>query len=496
MENILPIIILIFFLQLNISNSATYSVGSEKKYNRIIDVVKQVLPGDTILLFGTFNQGEYIENLHGKVGQMIVIQSGESNNALYDCSGTAIQFSNVSYLKIKNLSFKNQTNNGLNIDDQGVFSKPSNHIEIENCIWLGMNAVGNNDCLKMSGIDDFIVKNCVFNNGSPGGSFIDMVGCHNGIVENSKFFKGGSNSIQMKGGTARIIVRRNEFINGGQRALNIGGSTGMEFFRPQNASSEAEQINVHSNIFWGSIAAFAFVGSRNCSFNHNTVVNPEKWCFRILQENMNNQLVKCSYNSVTNNIFYFGANVSTIINIGANTQPETFAYDKNLWYNYDNINWQMPKYEGTFTDQLYGLNPLFVNILDSNLALKENSPAIGAASLGIVSDSLDYQGNKFSFPYSIVSINFKFTNINDCNKEIKDLFMYPIPANESINISSKYLAIKSIYIYDLKGNIFETIDATLRKELTINLNKYPKGKYFLQILYADYSTAIYSIIVE
>ena len=44
---------------------------------------------------------------------------------------------------------------------------------------------GNHDALKMSGVDHFTVRKCHFE--AWGGSGIDMVGCHHGVVEDCTF---------------------------------------------------------------------------------------------------------------------------------------------------------------------------------------------------------------------------------------------------------------------------------------------------------------------
>ena len=84
----------------------------------------------------------------------------------------------------------------------------------------------------MSGVDFFEIRNCTFLNGAAGGSGIDMVGCHEGLIKSNRFEKQGSNSIQAKGCSKNIRIENNFFRNGGQRTLNLGGSTNLMLFRP------------------------------------------------------------------------------------------------------------------------------------------------------------------------------------------------------------------------------------------------------------------------
>ena len=122
--------------------------------------------------------------------------------------------------------------------------------------------LGNRDAIKLSGVVEFTVRDCVFEGW--GGSAIDMVGCHDGLIERCRLqgVEGCSQDtgIQCKGGTSRITIRGCTLLDAGQRAINVGGSTGLEFFRPADADAEARAITVEGCRFRGSDAPIAFVG--------------------------------------------------------------------------------------------------------------------------------------------------------------------------------------------------------------------------------------------
>ena len=96
------------------------------------------------------------------------------------------------------------------------------------------------------------------------------------------------NAIQCKGGSERLTILANLMVDPGQRAVNMGGSTGFEFFRPSlstnEPNAEARDIRLLSNVIVGSPAPLAFVGCVDCLAANNTIVNPENWVMRILQE--------------------------------------------------------------------------------------------------------------------------------------------------------------------------------------------------------------------
>ena len=90
--------------------------------------------------------------------------------------------------------------------------------------------------------------------------------------------------MQAKGGSADILVRACRFEHAGQRAVNLGGSTGLPFFRPEPQGFEARDITVEDCSFVGSLAPVAFVGVDGAVVRHNTIYRPRRWAFRILQE--------------------------------------------------------------------------------------------------------------------------------------------------------------------------------------------------------------------
>lgn len=476
------VIIMIAVLVICDLQSRVITVGSGKDYPQLTQAAQNAMPGDTILLFDSpITQGQYISDLKGTAENPIVISSGLSENVLFLGSSTGLQFSDIEYITLQNLSFEAQTGNGMNIDDGGDYSSPTHHITIENCIWYGMDATGNNDCLKMSGVDDFFIRNCKFSNGAAGGSMIDMVGCHNGLIEINRFSDGGSNCIQAKGGCREITIRRNEFIRGGQRSINIGGSTGMEFFRPLNSNFEAGSITVHSNIFWGSTAPVAFVGARYCKVFNNTIINPEKWSLRILQENNDAQLVKCSDNSVINNIFYF-SNVATnpAVNIGPNTLPETFIFKNNLWYNYQNPGGNYPNLPVEESDGIVGQDPLFLSLNDSNLTPNSNSPTIGNGSVEFAFQR-DFFGKTFTEPVTIGAINGNPGTTVEI-EYFNGIKVYPQPARNQLTIEKGNNRISEIILYDLNGTELEKYKVSGILTHSINLKKFSSGTYFIKLI--------------
>ncbi len=162
-----------------------------------------------------------------------------------------------------------------------------------------------------------------------------MVGCHDGVIEDCRFIgRDGfsqSNGVQLKGGTARVLVHRCSFRDAGHRSVNLGGSTGLQFFRPRVDDYEAKDITVAGNRFMGSSAALAWVTGDGGHVHHNTIVRPETWVLRILQETSDPQFQPSHGGVFEHNVIVYDSRVQVFVNVGPRTAPETFAFRHNVW---------------------------------------------------------------------------------------------------------------------------------------------------------------------
>lgn len=308
------------------------TVGNAADLRRELD---RAQPGAVITLAsGAYGHGLWIENLNGTKANPIVIAGEDKQNPPRFTGGNeAIHFSDCSYITLRNIWVSGCAGNGVNADDGGSFETPSVGMVFENVKIENIGPKGNFDGLKLSGLVDFTVRNCTF--AGWGGSAIDMVGCRDGVIENSAFMgKEGysqATGIQAKGGSERVLIQRNTFTNAGERAVNLGGSTGLPFFRPAIRDYEAKDIIVAENHFVGSTAPIAYVTSINCQVRHNTLVNPEKWVLRILQEQPTNQFQSCRAGVFEDNRIEYDNRVRVFMNVGPDTSPETFLFRRNAY---------------------------------------------------------------------------------------------------------------------------------------------------------------------
>jgi hypothetical protein len=382
--------------------AAERHVGAGQTYDNLEPAAAAAQPGDEIIVHdGTYAGGQYVTNLKGTSSRWIQIVAQDGAAPVWDGGSQAWHLVDPAYVLIRGITFQNQTVNGVNVDDGGTYDTPAHNVVFDSCIFRDMAGTGNNDLLKLSGLDTFEIRGCTLRNGSADGSGIDMVGCHQGVFSENSFENMGSNAIQAKGGTRYISIDHNLFVDCGERAVNLGGSTGLEFFRPDTAHYEAADLSVYTNVFVGGVAPIAYVGCIDVHVTNNTIYRPGGYTIRILQETVDvSRFQPCGSSSFRNNIVYRGDRWSDC-NIGDNTAPETFVFSNNLWYNYEDTTDHAPKgLPVADVDNVIGQYPGFADTNGHDFSVSPSSPAAGAG-LTIIASLQDYVWWPYADPPSI-----------------------------------------------------------------------------------------------
>lgn len=300
------------------------------------DALRKARAGTTILVAPGEYQGYFgAANLHGTAEQPIVIAAADpARPPVLRGTSECLHLSSVSHIIVRGLVLTGARYNGLNADDGGTITSPSHHIVLEGLTVRDIGPRGNCDGIKLSGIDDFLVRGCTVERWGSGGSAIDMVGCHRGIIADCTFrHTSGASGVQAKGGSCDVIVYRCRFNNAGQRGINLGGCSGVAYLRPPSPGYEAKRIVAVGNTFIGSMAPLAFVGSEDCLASFNTIYRPTAWVLRILQENRNEGFAPSRNGVFSRNLVVWRyRDLREIANVGRWTAPETFRFENNWWY--------------------------------------------------------------------------------------------------------------------------------------------------------------------
>jgi Right handed beta helix region len=328
-----------------------YCVGKSAAVQRVVSTTAEFATalsaagqGDEIVLQpGVYGGGHYRANL-----QQVTIRSADpANPAIIDGGSNGIQLTDASIVTIADLIFRNQTGNGLNIDDGGSFATPTTNITLRNLTVRDIVTAGNHDGIKLSGVNNFLIDGVRVLNWGTGGSAVDMVGCHDGLVQNSLLAhtnaSNAGTTLQPKGGSKRITFRANriELPPDAGRAVQAGGSTGAEFFRfvDGDANYEADEIVAEGNVIIGGSSAFSWVNIDGGIFHHNVVNRPYRWVARILNENAGSAIVDAQNGQFHDNRIIYNdtaSEFSTAVNVGSETLPSTYSFARNRWLNLAN----------------------------------------------------------------------------------------------------------------------------------------------------------------
>jgi len=345
---------LVFLVQAHTLLASGIAVQNESELR---EALRNATDGITLRLApGNYGAGYHVAG----ITDLTIEALDPANPPLFEGGKTAWQFSRCPRLTLRHLRISGQTENGLNLDDGGEYDNPVPGITLEHIEVSDVGPTGNRDGIKCSGLEGFTIRDCTLSGW--GGQGIDLVGCHRSLITGCRFIgKDGytaSAGVQIKGGSSGITVEKCHFVNGGERPLNIGGSTGLEYFRPQGTLYEAAGISVRENIIEGSPCAAAFVGVDGAEFVGNLILFPKKWIFRFLQETTKPGFVPCRNVIVRDNrIVFRRADVQTDLNIGTGTVPETFLFEGNRWFAEDQPDGSKPHLPTEEVNGRYGDDP-------------------------------------------------------------------------------------------------------------------------------------------
>ncbi len=366
-------------------NDSTGDGSSSRPYATLGKALPLATAGTKIVMHaGLYSNSVSVSNLQGTAGAPILVTAAEGEgDVVLDRLGSGsevMHLTDVAYSIFENLIFRGATGNGINIDDGGSYASPAHHIILRNLTVQDIGTGGNNDGIKLSGVDNIYVLGCLIKH-IRSGSGIDMVGCHDSVIAYNEFNDMGENGTQTKGGSRNVLIQGNLFINAGQRAMNMGGSTGLPFFRPLDAPYEARDIRAIGNLVKDTQAPVAYVGLVDGLVANNTIYMPSWYVIRILQETVEKQA--CQNGKFINNIIYFRkASLNSAVNVGSGTLPNTFVFANNLWYAVDQPSFGGYSLPAPEVNGVYRQDPQFTHVgdaagvqLNDDFRLRPSSPA-------------------------------------------------------------------------------------------------------------------------
>lgn len=355
----------IVLVPLSARSAAAQSVVKVDDTPSLREALQGARPGTRIELApGEYAGGIMVSGLAGTRKEPVLVCAADRERPPVIRGGTAgLHLIDPAHVHLRDLVFEGASGNGLNVDDGGSYETPAHDVVLERIVVRDVGPGGNRDGIKLSGVDRFTVVDTSVERWGKGGSGIDMVGCHDGQIEGCTFVhdpgQGGS-GVQAKGGTRAVTIRRCRFEHAGQRAVNLGGSTGLRYFRPEPAGYEAKELVVEGCTFIGSLAPVAFVGVDGAVVRFNTIYRPARWVVRVLQETADEEFVPCRDGRFTDNLVVLDADVAgRAVNVGPHTAPSTFTFARNAWFCPDAPDRSRPRLPVEERDGTYGEGPAF-----------------------------------------------------------------------------------------------------------------------------------------
>jgi hypothetical protein len=347
-------------------NDSTGTGALSRPYATVNKALQNASAGTKVII----HQGTYTGYIGGgnqgiAAAPILVTAASGEGAVILDRLGTSsevMHLTDAAYIIFENLTFRGATGNGINIDDGGSYATPAHHIILRNLTVEDIGTGGNNDGIKLSGVDSIYVLGCLIQR-IRSGSGIDMVGCHDSVIAYNTFSDLIENGTQTKGGSRNVLILGNLFVKAGARAMNMGGNTDLPYFRPIDATYEAKDIRAIGNVIKDTQAPVAYVGLVNGLAANNTIYMPTWYVIRILQETTTKNA--CQGGRFINNIIYFRTtDLNSAVNVGSNTLPDTFTFANNLWYAVNSPGFGGYSLPTTEINGIYRQDPLFTRLGD------------------------------------------------------------------------------------------------------------------------------------
>jgi hypothetical protein len=352
--------------------------GSPRAPFRTIEAaLAQAGPGTRVrVAAGTYGPVGSVRNLQGTAAAPIALV-GEGKVVIDPAGkGAGLHLADPRYVVIEGIAIRNAVPHGMNIDDGGSYDTPASHVVLRNVSFERIGDGGNNDCLKLSGVDHFHVERSRFA-GCNQGEGIDMVGCHHGVIAGNTFADMPGSAVQTKGGSSDVLIHGNRFLRIGQRAINFGGHTGTPYYRPLDATHEAARIRAIANVIKATGGTpVVFSGCRDCVFANNTLVDPGDYVARIVEENGARGPGEGGW-FVNNLVVFERRRLRGFVDVRDGARTETFTFGWNLWHARDDASFRGPRYRGGLPPErkaIVGRDPR----LDARHRPMPGSPAFGA----------------------------------------------------------------------------------------------------------------------
>jgi len=299
-------------------------------------------PGTFIQLgVGNHATNQFIPNLRGTASAPIWIGGVHGTHPRINGGAEALHLTSPQYVVIQNLELRDQSGNGISIDDGVGNTNDAHHVALASVVVFDalQTGSGTEACIKASGVDDLAIYDSALVRCGIG---IDLVGVHSSVIARNVVSGALLHGVRARGGSTDVDIRQNKLRDNGTTGIVLGGSTPFSQFRPPLSTmapnAEARRVRAFDNIVTGSTSSgFSFVSCVDCLVAHNLFFGYPYRLIGIFEGNtsQNGYTFELTQNGrVINNSFIWMTPTPTAlvhVDVGIGSSASTFTFSHDLW---------------------------------------------------------------------------------------------------------------------------------------------------------------------
>ncbi len=354
-------------------------------------------------------------------------------------------------------------------------------------------------------------------NGGPNAEGIDNVNGDGMVVRNCYIHNISTSGVYVKGGVKDCIIEENLIYGVQEGGILMGFYTDAEFFDQDGTNPafyECQYSLARNNIVYNTGGAgIGFFAARNCSAYNNTVVTgsgqfhaPLYFSPGEIWIDDNTTLTPPNFNvQAYNNIFFDQSGTGDedyTVQIREGGMSGTNLIDRNIYHKTsgsakfdDGVSWPALTFAQWKSQLSFDANSQETNpLIDNNLHLKSNSPAIDAGQASPAARDYDAQprsgnpdigadefgnGNTLQVPPPNgtigTGVDAALTAAHDLLGEM-DVTLYPNPASHEIRVEMADMGEVLLTLYDKNGRAIKQVNGS-----NMAINGLPSGIYYLSI---------------